>query len=460
VVPAGSSPSLAFWLSRLASEDQAQADEAKEALIAAGDEAVPALVDALDGEDEELRIRALSLLALFGSPRTAAPVAAQLHDSSPRVRQRAAGALARIPSSRSVPALRKVLERDRNARVRTVAVRSLIRLVQTGRDEALSVLMHVMSDPEEISQVRRAALAVMPWVIVSGDCDAAQPARAMLQRLARDPDPPLAERARKMLDQPPQSRLEPWVVAHLLEDLGSRRLGVWQRAVAILGRGGAQIVEPLLDTMFQRREDETYARRGALVLKGLSARQLVRAAPYFGRIDAPIPLRALIDLAGETGSRPLLLAVARLIETVSGESGADLDARALDDVRQRAHLSLARAGSRLAIDDLRQLLDAGGTANIGPAAIEAAARVGARSELIPLFHAYRRSRGVKRLAIRDAVWEICRREKIRRNDRCLGRLEEADRRAAREILGAARNNRTRRRPSSRHIDNAADPLLS
>ena len=453
------SPSLAFWLSRLASEDQAQADEAKEALIAAGDDALPVLVEALDDEDEGLRIRALSLLALLGSPRTAAPVAALLHDSSPRVRQRAAGALARIPSARSVPALRKLLARDRNARVRTVAVRSLIRLVQTGRDEALSVLMHVMSDPEEISRVRRAALAVMPWVLVSDDRQAAQPARAMLQRLAGDADPSLAARARKMLEQPPQSRLEPWVVARLLEDLGSRRLGVWQRAVAILGRGGAQIVEPLLDTMFQRAEDEAYARRGALVLKGLSARQLVRAAPYFDRLDAPIPLRSLIDLAGETGARPLLLAVANLIETVANQPDGEHDARALDEVRQRAHLSLARAGSRLAIDDLRRLLD-GGTASLTPPAIEAAARVGARSELIPLFHAYRRSRGVKRLAIRDAVWEICRREKIRRNDRCMGQLEEADRRAAREILGAAPSARARPRPGGHRIDKPAGPLLS
>jgi HEAT repeat protein len=443
----------------LASEDQAQANEAKEALIAAGDDALEALIEALDDEDEVLRIRALSLLALLGSPRTAAAVAAQLHDPSPRVRQRAAAALARIPSSRSVPALRKLLERDRNARVRTVAVRSLIRLVQTGRDEALSVLMHVMSDPEEISQVRGTALGVMPWVLVSDEHDTARPARAMLERLARDPDASLAARARKMIDSPPQPRLEPWVVARLLEDLGSRRLGVWQRAVTILGRGGAQIVEPLLETMFQRREDEAYARRGALVLKGLSARQLVRAAPYFERLDAPVPLRALIDVAGETGARPLLLAVAHLIETAAHASNGEIQGRALDEVRQRAHLSLARAGSRLAIGDLRRLLD-GGTSSLTPPAIEAAALVGARSELIPLFHAYRRSRGVKRLAIRDAVWQICRRERIRRNDRCLAKLEEADRRAAREILGAAPHGRARPRPGGRRIDNSADPLLS
>jgi HEAT repeat protein len=457
VGPSDSSPSLAFWLSRLAGAEQSQAAEAKEALIAAGDEAIPALIEALDDEDETLRTRTLSLLALLGSPKTAAPVAALLHDSSPRVRQRAAGALARIPAPGSVPALRKVLERDRNARVRTVAVRSLIRLVQTGRDEALSVLLDVMSDPSEVSQVRRAALAVMPWVLVGDDQENAQPARAMLDRLANDPDPSTAARARRMIEAPPRSRLEPWVVARLLEDLGSRRLGVWQRAVTILGRGGAQIVEPLLDTMFQRHEDETYARRGRLVLQGLSGRQLVRAAPYFQHLDAPIPLRVLIELAGDTGSRPLLLAVSELIERIA-EAEEREPSRQLDEVRQLAHLSLARAGSRLAVADLRSILD-GGTASLRREAIEAAARIGTRTELIPLFHAYRRSRGVKRLAIRDAVAEICRREKIRRNDRCLGGLNEADERAAREILGAAPPNRKRPPRGNRRIDSSADPLL-
>jgi HEAT repeat protein len=339
-----------------------------------------------------------------------------------------------------------------------VAVRSLIRLVQTGRDEALCVLLDVMSDPGELSQVRRAALAVMPWVLENDGQDNTQPARAMLDRLASDPDPSTAARARRMIEDPPRSRLEPWVVARLLEDLGSRRLGVWQRAVTILGRGGSQIVEPLLETMFQRHEDETYARRGRLVLQGLSGRQLVRAAPYFQRLHAPIPLRALIELAGDTGSRPLLLAAAEVIEKIA-EVEEEQPNRRLDEVRQLAHLSLARAGSRLAADDLRRLLD-GGTSSLRPEAIEAAARIGTRSELIALLHAYRRSRGVKRLAIRDAVWEICRREKIRRNDRCLARLNEADARAAREVLGAALPNRKRPRRGNRQIDNSADPLLS
>lgn len=457
VLSSSSSPSLAFWLSRLASDDQSHSDEAKEALIAAGDEALPVLLEALDGDDDALKTRILSLLALLGSAQTAAPVAALLHDPSSRVRRHAASALARIPSSRSVPAIRRLLERDRNVGVRLSAVRSLIRLVQTGRDEALSVLLHVMSDRSEPPRVRRAALTVMPWVLASEPDEGQTPPRAMLARLARDPEPSVAGQARRMLEDPPPSRLEPWVVAKLLADLGSRRLSVWQRAVGLLGRGGTQIVEPLVDTMFQRAHDDTYLRRGALILKGLSSRQLVRLVPYFESLDEPAPLKTLIGVAGDTGSRPLLLAVSRLIASIA-EGAGNGDPRALDDVRQLGHRALAKAGSRLAADDLCHLLAR--ESSPGMPVIEAAALIGTRKELVPLLEAYRRCRGFKRLAIRDAVWQIVRREKIRRNDRLLARLDEPNQRAVREILGAASPGQRNGRRGARRIDNLADPLLS
>jgi hypothetical protein len=65
-----------------------------------------------------------------------------------------------------------------------------------------------------------------------------------------------------------------------------------------------------------------------------------------------------------------------------------------------------------------------------------------------------------RLALRDAVLAVLRREKIRRTDRSLLALEAADRRAALEILGLPRPSRPRPVLSSPRVDRPSAALLT
>lgn len=446
-----STRSLQKWARELESGDSTIAQAAKEALAASGPKAVPLLISLLDANEEKTRLRALSLLALFASPRSARAVAALLHDPSALTRQHAASTLARLASTRSAPALGRLLERESHSKVRTAAVRSLTRLFQTGHQDALSILLQVMTDPEEFPRVRTTALGAIPFMV---DGENTHAAKAMLKRLASDPEPMVARKAKKMLEQDLSTKLEPWVLSQLLSDLGKRRLPVWRRALALLGRGGSEIVDGLLEALLARPNDKQYGRRCALVLKSLSPRRLGKIGPYLDVVEDPIPLLVLVEVAEEAGSGQLMARVAALIKRLA--SGPEEDGPGPHDmVRQRAHLTLAMDGSRIAAEDLRFLLEDERYPVRGEL-VEAASLIATRAEFRSLLRAYLRCRGVTRLAVRDAVLNVAQREKIRRTDQMLLLLEDAEQRAAREILGFPRNKRQRPR---RRIDSLSQPLL-
>jgi HEAT repeat protein len=418
--------------------DAGRAEEARAGLVAAGSLAVPALLGALDEDNDRVRLRAIGLLALLGDRRAVAPVISLLHDPLPSVRLQAAGALARLNTGASVPALSRLLDREQHGSVRLVTVRSLVRLVQTGHEEALSPLLDCLSDRSEEPRIRCAALEGLGWI---ADPDQQAPARALLSRLADDPDPDVARKARRILKAPSAGRLESWALERLLEDLASPRLAIWRRAVALLGRSGGPAVDPIVQRMLARADDREFARRAVLTLRGLSPRQLARIGPYLEEIDQPVPLEALVDLAAAAGGAALLGRLAGVIERAAAR-GREGGGRWLA-VRARAHLALARAGSRLAADDLRRLLQEPQLPLL-PEVVEAAGRIGTRRDIPALVRAYRRSRGIDRLAAREAVFEVVRRERIRRTDRCLVQLDGQERRAAREILGSCAGSVRRR----------------
>ncbi|UCF66246.1 MAG: HEAT repeat domain-containing protein [Acidobacteriota bacterium] len=445
---------ISDWLEDLASPESSVAEAAAEALLAHGDAAVSELQASLDADEERLRLRVISLLSLLSRPGTAGPLISLLHDPSPRIRSRAAGALARISSPAVTAALTRLLQRERQSQVRLTAVRALIRLVITGHEEALRPLLDRMSDPGETARVRGAAMDVFAWV--TGE-DNAEPVRAMLKRLAEDPDAAVSSKARRLLESPVKPRLEPWALEQLLDDLGSRKMATWRRAVTLLVRAGGNIIEPLVQAMLARAKSLEYARRAALVLKELSPRQLSRLGPYLDVLEEPIALETLVDVVQESGSRQLTARLATLIERLA--CGPESNGPGpLDKVRQLAHLALARDGSRMATEDLRRLLE-DPRYPLRTALVEAVAEIGTRTELPALVRAYLRSRGIARLGIREATHAVARREKIRRSDRVIASLEPIERQAAIEILGLPRRGKypvSLRRP---RVDSASHPLL-
>ncbi len=439
-------------VAELSSDDPEVVDRARAAFIARGADAVPLLIHCLDVDGDVLRQRALSLLALLGDARAAGPVSSLLRSPEPAVRLRAAGALARLGAPGTVPALARLLAREDDPGVRNAAVRSLVRLVQTGHDDALRPLLLVIADIDDDARVRNAALDAIPWAMPPGD---GAVARALLQRFTDDDA--VGPKVNRMLGAPLRPRLEPWALDKLLGDLASDKLAVWRRAVSRLGRAGRAVVEPVCEAICLAPENRELARRAVLVLMAVSPRDLGRVAAYLDAVTAPIPLEAFVEVVGSRpdANRALLARLAALIHRL----GAGPEANGpgpLDTVRQQAHLALASQGSRLAIDDMRRLLE-DRRYPVRKELAEAAGLIAIGRDLPALLRAYRRCRGVFRLNLRDAVLQVCRREKIRRTDRALARLEPNERLAADEILGS--RSRPRPRPRIARISRTT-PILN
>lgn len=446
---------LTQCMDALASTHLESVEAAKEAIAAAGRDALPALLRALDADDERLRLRSLSLLALLADRAITRRLLALLHDPSARIRQHTAMTLARTAGPGVLPALSRVVAREEDTSVRVAALRALVRLVQTGHDEALRPVLDRLSDPAEEVKVRLVALEVLPWLPDTGAEGSARD--ALLARLASDPSRAVAARARRLIASPPRARLEPWAIDKLLEDLGNERLAQWRQAVSRLCRVGGSIVEPLMQALCARAGDREYARRCTLVLKSLSPRQLAKLGPYVDPALDPTVLTTVIDVIADAGSRALNVKLAALV-TRLGEHGGDDLAPAYEAVRQKGHAALARAGSRLAANDLRRLLE-DRRISLRIDCAEAIALVGTRLELGAVVKAYRRSRGMTRLALRDAMLSLVRREKIRRTDRALCALEPSERRAVLEILGLPVRGGRQRKWSRPRMVGMTGPLL-
>jgi HEAT repeat protein len=413
-------------ISSLGLSDPHVVQASREQVLSHGDAAVPALIEALDADDEALRQSAASTLGLLGDPRATSAVAALLHDASSTVRRHAAEALARLAPDQARRALVAGLRRESSNLVRLEAVRSLVRLAKMGHDEALPTLLDRLSDEDENARVRTASMEVIVWI---ADARKAAPARALLERLANDANAQVRAKARRMLDAPPKARLESWALERLLEDLGSPNAAVWRRSIPLLQRAGASVVEPSVRAMLARPDDEVFAQRVVMALRNFSGRQLARLGPYLDTVVEPAPLNALVALVAAAPTPSLLSRLRDLIARL-----AHLDERAHLGVRANAHLALARSGSRLAAEDLRTLLERKDVPP-KPALIEAASIVGTRAELKALVRAYTRTRGIDRLSVRDAVLRVMRREKIRRNDRIVTELSSSERSTLEQILG-------------------------
>lgn len=446
--------SLALWVEALGDADPTRLEAAEEALAAAGAAALPHLLRCLDREEERLRLRALLLLSLLADRSATRRIVALLHDPSPRLRQQAAVVLARTPGAATIAALSRLLERESEVLVRLAAVRSLVRMIRTGHDEALRPVLDRLSDPQEDAKVRLAALTAMTWLSVSVEGQSVPD--ALLTRLCSDSNREVAARAQRMIDSPPKARLKSWAVERLLTDLGAGRLPVWSHAVTLLSRGGGTIVEPVVQAMLAREHDREYVRRCTLVLKSLSSRQLAKLGPYLDVVQQAVPLSALIDVATTAGSRSLQSRLAALVSRLSQEPALD----SAHDLRQSAHIALARSGSRLAADDLRRLLE-DRAIPLRPELAASIAAIVIRRDLPSLVRAYRRSRGVNRLALRETILELVRREKIRRSVRDLALLEPVERRALLEIIGGLTNGGRRHKPlGGTRIDKTAESLLT
>jgi HEAT repeat protein len=192
----------------------------------------------------------------------------------------------------------------------------------------------------------------------------------------------------------------------------------------------------LIAGMRSHQRDPEFASRAAMVLKGLGPRRLRAVADHLDAVLEPLPLEVLVDVVASLEDRPSTYRLKGVIESldarsasVNGYAGPDPYAR----VRGKAHLALARLGSRVAISDLKRTLS-DPARRVDGDLLAALGRIGTRDELPDLLRAYRREDPWIRGRIREVFWQIVKREKIRRGGAPFQSLAHQDRAALRSIL--------------------------
>lgn len=412
---------------RLGSRAPRRVDEARARLAMMGSRAVDALVDALDGEQFRVRANAMPLLALSQETRAREALAGMLVDRDPRLREIAARSLGRFASPDAVAALERALERDRALEVRLAALQALVELYETGQEGAVRRPLDLLLDPQAGGRLREAAFALLP-LLRAGE------RRSILRRLRQDPNPDVARRATRSEDTlllP--GRVSPRPIPSLLKKLANDEYQTWFESVRGLAACGPSAVVPIVEAMRRRAHDPEYCARAGIALRAMGPRRARALALALDHVDEPLPLQVLIEVTGALGDKSLVYRLKDLIERVRTAPPHANGFDPMQRVRAKAHLELARVGSRCAIRDLRDLL-AAGDIRLESEALEALERIGTREEIPDLLRAFAREDRFTRERIRRAVAAIMRRERIRRNAAMFRNLSPAQRRALEAVL--------------------------
>ncbi|HEX6853385.1 MAG TPA: HEAT repeat domain-containing protein [Candidatus Polarisedimenticolaceae bacterium] len=424
---------------RLGSRSASRVDDARARLALFGSRAVPALIEALDGDNPRTRANAMPLLALTQDPRGREALTGMLVDRDPRLREVALRSIARFPSPEAVAALERALTRERSSELRVVALQGLLELCEAGQDGALRPVLALLVDSGADGKLRLVAVELIP--LLKG-----AERRALVRRLRLDASPEVSRRAadvEEALLAPRRTRRVPPV--RLVSRLASPSYTVWYESVRQLARCGASAIVPLVEAMRRHAHDPEFCARAGLALRALAPRHVRALAFALEHVDEPLPLLVLLEVAGSSGEKSLVYRIRDVIERLRARNGANADGfDPMVRVRAKAHLELARVGSRCAVQDLREMLSAGDI-RLEPEAIEAVELIGKRDELPELLRAWSREDRYIRERIGTTVRAIMRRERIRRTSRLFRALGPEQRRALEAVLPPARPRPARAR---------------
>jgi len=427
---------------RLRSGTRSSVDAARARLSIIGARAVEDLIVALEGDDDRTRARVMPLLALIQDPRGREPLMAMLLDRNPRLRAIAARSLARFPSESTVCALNRLLERERSGRVRIAAVQALVELYAAGQEGAVCRLLELLTDPAQPADLRLSGFALLPVL-------APRERRTLLARLKKDPTDKIRQQAEA---GPPDVRTadkSPETTTRLLAELGSEDYSVWNRAVQQLAAQGNVAAAPLFEAMERRAHDPEYCARAGMALKAMGPRRARVMAQALDRMEQPVPLQVLVDVVGALGVKSLIYRLKDLIDrlgTRAENSTENTASDLLQRVRAKAHLELARIGSRVAIASLRQALD-DRTRPVELEFLVAVELIGKREEIGVLVKAHARESVFVQERIVAVVRSIMKRERIRRNNRIFLTLDSGQKASLEAILPPRRPRIRRPRPT-------------
>lgn len=388
-----------------------------------------ALIEALEGDHNRIRAQAMPLLALIHDPRAKQQLIAMLLDRDAKLREIAARSVGRFPCHEAVMAFERLLDRERDEHVRVAAICALVEQYAAGQEQAIRRVLEAAYDGGETTTVRMAALALLP--LLGGS-----QRRGLLKKLKLDPDPEVSEKARQLERADEVDTRTRHGIRSSLLDLASEDYATWNDAVHRLATCGQAVIAPLIGEMRARAHDPEYCTRAGMVLKALGPRRARPLADMLEQVGEPLPLQVLVEVIGVLGEKSMIYRLRELIDRLNTLPRAAIEANGFDTmqrVRAKAHLELARIGSRLAAGDLRDALRAPDR-RVDLELLRAVELVGKRDEIGDLLRAYQREDRFMRERIAEVIRRIMKRERIRRNDPMLHTLGEEQRRSLAAIL--------------------------
>ena len=413
-------------IQRLGSPRQVEVDSSKARLSVIGARAVERLIEALGSDDNQIRGHAIQLLALIKDPRGRGPLTTLLRDESLAIREKAAHGLARFPAGETVISLQRFLRNESDVVVRIAAVRALIELYDAGEDDALRDVLGLVLDSDEKARLRLAACAILPRLKTAER-------RGILKKLTRDRSRKVAALAERLQSGGDVNENREPTLDDLLSDLASPAYDTWNEALHQLSRRSIDSINPMIEAMRRRADDPEFCTRVGMALKALGPRRGRPVAEALEWVKEPLPLQTLVEVIGSLNVNALTYRLKDFLESNPPETGGEGPDQ-LQRARAKAHLELARIGSRVAIGELRDDLRRKGY-RVELELLAALEMIGQKDELLDLIRIYGREDAYIRQRIASAVRTIMKREKIRRNNALIRGLSAAHRKNLDTILG-------------------------
>lgn len=381
-------------LGRLASEKGADRDSAVAQLTLLGPRVLEPLLAALPPSGLPFRRAALEVLDRLRDKRALPEVLALADDRDPEVALKALALAGAYPDPRTARHLAKVLASGPAER-RRAAARSLALVHSGGILAAIEPLLDVLLDEDEDDELRLGILDDLAGLDPPLDPRTLPP---LLKRLRDSHDPAVAARAGALLRQ---SRTGEAAGRDSLHDLLER------------------VSEPGLGP----KEADRLA--SALASRSLGHTEALHRA--LERARTPLAVRALAEALGQVGTNASIPVLQRALERLGFEGGQLLaeEAEPRAHAKANVHHALARLDSRIALFDLRQMLDAR-PAHAARKLLAAAARVG-DGTLVPALARLAAEEPRHFEAAEEAFVAIVRREGLRRSSRALRGVRPVDR---------------------------------
>ena len=177
----------------------------------------------------------------------------------------------------------------------------------------------------------------------------------------------------------------------LLSNLAAPDYPTWNEALHQLSRQGIDAIQPIIEEMRRRANDPEFCTRVGMALKALGPRRGRPVAEALEWVDEPLPLQTLVEVIGSLNVNALTYRLKNLLERTS--PGSERDGNGPDQlqrVRAKAHLELARIGSRVAILELRDDLRRKGY-RVDLELLAALELIGQKDELLDLIRIDRKS---------------------------------------------------------------------